>query len=68
MAFPWVETYWESYLSSGHTYSNCYPTYDPDPVDTTRYGFDLGALPVGNVDGPGAHVFNIAFASQNTGT
>ena len=68
--FPWVETYWESYLSSGYDLGNCNPAsnLDPYPVDSSIYGFDLSTLPVGGVDGPGAHVVNIAFASQNTAT
>ena len=63
---PFVETYWESYLSTGYDVNTCppwYPDYVPGYVDTSAYGYDMANLPVGGVDGAGAHVFNIAFAN-----
>ena len=65
LARPWVETYWESYLSSPYDYDNCYGG-TLNPVDETAYGYDLGLLPVGGVDGAGAQVFNIAFGNENS--
>lgn len=58
-AEPFVETYWESYLSFPYDENNCYAANsEPNPVDTTAFGYDLKDIPMENID-----VVNIAFLS-----
>ena len=57
---PFLETFWESYLSYPYEYEsrNCaYNDLNPEPVDDTAYGYDLTQLP------PEVKVVNIAFAA-----
>ena len=54
---PYLETYWESYLSFPHSMSQCNPN-NPDPgyADVTAYGYDIKQIP------SHVQVVNIAFA------
>ena len=54
---PFVESYWESYLSFPYDYSNCYQPDNPNEVNEDAYGYDLASLPYDKID-----VINIAFA------
>ena len=49
---PFVETYWESYLSFPYNESNCYyANNQPNTVDKTAFGYDLKQIP-GMLPGP----------------
>ena len=56
-AEPFLETYWESYLSFPYDEYNCYPgNNEENPVDKTAFGFNLRELPLSDIN-----VINIAF-------
>ena len=58
---PFVETYWESYLSYPYDKTNCYPgNLEGNDVNEEAFGYDLRQIPVENID-----VVNIAFLSAN---
>ena len=57
---PFLETFWESYLSFPYLYDPLTCAYDhliPGPVDETAFGYDLAQLP------SEVKVVNIAFAA-----
>ena len=58
---PFVETYWESYLSYPYEPSSCYPdNLEGNNVNEEAFGYDLRQIPTENID-----VVNIAFLSAD---
>ena len=56
---PYVETYWESYLSFPYNGSNCIAgNLETNDVNEEAFGYDLKQIPVENID-----VVNIGFLS-----
>ena len=64
---PFLETYWESYLSAPYNYNSCYSHTDPLEIDTSDFGVDLASIPVsgGQSGERGVNVVNIAFAGPD---
>ena len=60
-AEPFIQTYWESYLSYPYDPLTCYyGNLTPNEVDETAFGFDLTKIPLDNID-----KVNIAFLAPN---
>ena len=58
---PYVETYWESYLSFPYDSSNCYHgNLEENEVNKEAFGYDLKEIPVDHID-----VVNIGFLSAS---
>ena len=64
---PFLETYWESYVSFPYNYTNCYYHENPLEIDYSDYGVDLSKIPVANVElgEKGVNIINIAFAKSD---
>jgi hypothetical protein len=59
---PFLETYWESYLSWPYNYNNCaWDDLNPNDIDETAFGYDLSQIPTDSIK-----VLSIAFAEIDT--
>ena len=58
---PYVETYWESYLSFPYDWNNCiFGNLETNDVNQDAFGYDLKQIPFENID-----VINIGFLSAS---
>ena len=58
---PYVETYWESYLSFPYDWNNCiFGNLETNDVNEDAFGYDLKQIPFENID-----VVNIGFLSAS---